>query len=555
MSSPVRRLLQAVARRRPTAEPPGAARLVALGLLVVAVLLVVTVGLLDQTAQTARTAQPGQIAASAAPEEPLAEGDGDLAGAGASPCPAPPHGPASTLLAAAGPEAAATVDRHEHEAPGALADLPASAPQSTSAPARTPSMIRWEQTPAVAAWTIEEDTAPPLALSCPPASAGRWHLAGFDTTLGSDAELHLANPNPSDAVARVTLLTPDGASEPTRTEDLVVEAGSQRVVDLVEVEPGLEKLAVAVEVREGRLVTYGIATLGPPEARAGADELLEDDDIDELAPPDDEEGLASPDDDVEGTTVVHPVRGQEGAAQPLVAARAPQGEDARSWLVVANPGAEPASFVLEATNPIEGGSTLGEHTLSAGATARFDLDGVSAGSDAGLVVRPREDAELIATRLTATAPAPAAGDADDADDADDAEGTGDLVAEPLRPAGTDWAVASPVADARHLHVANLGAEPTAVNVTVAGEAVEGWQERELPAGARADLALDEHARGPAAVRVTSADPVAATVVAADQAPLRQRVLPLVDLGAFRAEPAPAHRDRGLPAGPDAAHDP
>ncbi len=587
MRTELLRALEALRRRLPAAEPPPPSQLVGLALLGVALALVVAAGLVEQAREGPGTDAP--VADAPVADAPGAEGSpadgspadgsggssgGALADAGVSPCPGPPRAGGSTLLSVVGGEGAAGADRADQDAPGALERLDAGAARSVSARAEQPAAIRWEDAPAVAAWTLDDDAGPPLALACPPAPASGWSVAGFDTTLGAASTLHLANPYSADAVVRVRLLTPEGPRAPVRTEDVLVEAGGQRALDLAELEPGLDDLVAEVTVREGRVVPYGTLAVGSAHARDDAADVLGDADAADL------EDLEDP--DALGATVLHPVP-LGGDDEELVAAGAPRASDARSWVLVANPADEPASFELEDTGPA--GAAGGapdeagvERTVPAGSTLRLELDELGVPEDAGLAVRPLEGAELIAALLTTTtgveptdADEPDEDDADeddadeddgdeddgdeddgDEDDGDEDDGdeddepAGDLVAEPLRPAGVLWGGVGPAAAARHLHLANPSREPATVTVEVGGEPAPGWDEGELPARGAEVVALDVAASREAVVRVDSTDPIAATLVTADEDPVQHRALPTVDLEAFTADPVPALRDPGLP---------
>lgn len=95
-------------------------------------------------------------------------------------------------------------------------------------------------------------TADPAAGECVSPAGERWFVgagAGADHL----ATLHLANPDAGQAVADVTLWSTDGPLEEVASRGLTITGGGAGVLDLEELAPHRDELAVRVTVSRGRV--------------------------------------------------------------------------------------------------------------------------------------------------------------------------------------------------------------------------------------------------------------------------------------------------------------
>lgn len=204
--------------------------------------------------------------------EPVAQED---AQAGTWYCPATAGEGESAVLSVAGvgeensrvtvvryPEGEAVPDEPVEIAPGGQHTVILGPGEATK-----PVSVRWQGGPAAAAWRIEAgDTS---GAPCEPAPAEEWHLAALDTAGGATSTLHLFNPFPVDAVARVTFATPEGRVVLLLTDNILVPAGSSTPIDLGEFQPEQPDLGATVEVLTGRLVAQGELVLDPAGEEGG----------------------------------------------------------------------------------------------------------------------------------------------------------------------------------------------------------------------------------------------------------------------------------------------
>lgn len=98
----------------------------------------------------------------------------------------------------------------------------------------------------------------------------RWWFTGAGAGLDHTSTLVVANLDPGRAVLDVEVHGPDGLVDSVGTRGLTLEPGEVRAIDLVEVAPQSEELAVHVEASRGRVVAAladGFATR--PAAAAG----------------------------------------------------------------------------------------------------------------------------------------------------------------------------------------------------------------------------------------------------------------------------------------------
>lgn len=103
-------------------------------------------------------------------------------------------------------------------------------------------------------------------LECLPARA-RWWFTGAGAGLDHRSRLVLANVDEGPAVVDVTVHGPDGVVESVGTRGMTLAPGETRVLDLVEVAPQTDELAVHVEASRGRVAA---AVADSSADRAGA---------------------------------------------------------------------------------------------------------------------------------------------------------------------------------------------------------------------------------------------------------------------------------------------
>ncbi|MDP3894747.1 DUF5719 family protein [Nocardioides sp.] len=168
-------------------------------------------------------------------------------------CPAAPGRNSRVLVAASG-GASGEIDLDDGSGPTPLElDGPAVRP----APGADPMVLtaRGDLAPGLVAARVG---GPGLAaLACPEPRAEQWF-----TGVAGDAEhssvLELVNPDGGPAVADVTILASDGPVDVPRLRGVRVGAGSRTLLDLAEIVPRRDELAVRVLVSRGRLVTTAL---------------------------------------------------------------------------------------------------------------------------------------------------------------------------------------------------------------------------------------------------------------------------------------------------------
>jgi hypothetical protein len=111
--------------------------------------------------------------------------------------------------------------------------------------------------PAVGRATFQVDRSPDDALvgvqECLPPRA-RWWFTGGGAGLDHRSRLVMANVDPGPAVVDVVVHGPDGVVDSVDTRGITIAPGDVRTIDLVEVAPQTEELAVHVEASRGRVV-------------------------------------------------------------------------------------------------------------------------------------------------------------------------------------------------------------------------------------------------------------------------------------------------------------
>lgn len=470
-------------------------------------------------------------------------GEAERAGAGTAACPTVGDGeePARLMVASATDgDSEVTFQRYgenqsEARSPEQVgADAPMVIdldPEQAAAPLG----FRWRGEPALGAWLV--GNPPTAAASCEPYPYPVWHVIGFDTTLESEATLHLLNPFSVDAVVRVTFGTPDGRSALARTENVLVGAGQHRTLDVTDLEPEHPELAATVEVLAGRMVAQGEMVWGTTDQETGPEGRALLRAVPAFSPPDDADDLG---DDAEGT---EEVAGAEDADAPgetigtslMAATGARTAEDATSWLVVYNLTDREASFELSVTdaNP-DAPRLMSETGVPAGGVVRVDLAEVSTAGEFGVAIEPVGEARLAATRITAVTTS---------------AGGQDISVTPLQPTGERWALAGAEAGRGRVTVANLGDAPARVDVD-AGEATPPeWTGRQIEAGAAARFELaDVAGEGPLPLRIDADGPVTAGLTRREGgSDLTLWSLAATNLATWEATPRPpARRDPSLP---------
>lgn len=467
-------------------------------------------------------------------------GEADRAGAGTAACPAVGDGEAPARLAVASATdggSEVSLRRYGADDPGAGSPEPVSANKPMVVEldperAAQPLGLRWRGEPALASWLV--GNPPTAAAACEPYPYPVWHVVGFDTTLESQATLHLLNPFSVDAVVRVTFGTPEGRSALARTENVLVGAGQHRALNVTDLEPEHPELAATVEVLTGRIVAQGEMVWGTTDQETGPEghALLRA--VPGFTPPDDADHV------VDGTGEAEDAESIEGFGEAIgtslmAATGARAGEDATSWLVVYNLTDREASFELSVTEPKEGAPRLLSETgVPPGGVVRVDLAEVSTATEFGVAVEPVGDARLVATRVTAVTTS---------------AGGQDISVAPLQPTATRWALAGAEAGRGRLTVANFGDEPARVDVDAGEGTPEDWTGRPVEPGAAARFELaDVAAEGPAPLRLEADGPVTAGLTRREGSTnLRLWSLAATDLATWEATPRPpARRDPSLP---------
>lgn len=474
-------------------------------------------------------------------------GEADRAGAGTAACPAVGDGDAParlTVASATDGDSDVSLRRYNEGQPEArspeavTADAPMVVELDPEQAAR-PLGLRWRGEPALTTWMFGDP--PTAAATCEPYPYPVWHVVGFDTTLESEATLHLLNPFTVDAVVRVTFGTPDGRSVLARTENVLVGAGQHRALNVTDLEPEHPELAATVEVLAGRLVAQGEMVWGTTDQETGPEGHALLPAVPAFEPPDDADDVVDDAEDAEDAD------GGEGAEDAtgrslMAATGARVGEDAISWLVVYNLTDREAAFELSVTDPNEGAPRLMSETgVPAGGVVRVDLAEVSTATEFGVAIEPVGDARLVASRVTAVTTS---------------AGGQDISVAPLQPPADRWALAGAEAGRGRVTVANLGTGPARVDVD-AGEATpQEWTGRAIEPGSAARFELaDVAAEGAVPMRIEADGPVTAGLTRREGgADLRLWSLAATNLATWEVTPRPpARRDPSLP-GRLAPHD-
>ncbi len=90
-----------------------------------------------------------------------------------------------------------------------------------------------------------------------------WYANGFDTTVGSSADISLYNPTATPAVFNITTYSPSGFSAPSTYQGLAVGAHGQLELSLGAQIVNTTNIGVRVNVLRGSIVAEGIQQSGP----------------------------------------------------------------------------------------------------------------------------------------------------------------------------------------------------------------------------------------------------------------------------------------------------
>lgn len=381
--------------------------------------------------------------------QPVAQGP---APAGAWYCPvvAGPDESATLSVAAAGDDAA-TVTVVRYTADGPALDEPVEVEPGATLERELPPgesseavSVRWTGGPTVATWRVDgERTA---AAPCAAGPSERWYVGALDTAEGSTSRVHLFNPFPEDAVARVRFATPDGAVDLVLTDTILVPAETSTVVDVNDVRPEEADLGAVVEVQAGRLVAAAEVDYDPAAGTTGPT----------------------------GRTLV-PAATAPGSEWGLGFARVDGASS--SWLSVLNPGDREAAVEVRVTEPLPDGSLLGEVSVPAGGVSRIDLGEASSAAEFGVTLTVVNDTPVVVAGTTQLG----------TDDGREGVSTA-LAAVPAQ----EWALAGAGTDDRlsRLSLVNPGAQPVTVQVSAEG-APEAWSEIVVPANGRGAVELGD----------------------------------------------------------------
>lgn len=368
---------------------------------------------------------------------------------------------ASLLLSALGDaDAEVVITRYVDGAavPGEPRTLPARttvtlpvAPGDLAAPVA----IDWRGSPVLAQYQLSDGTEL-LVADCASRGASRWHLAGFDTSLGNVSLLHLFNPYGQDALVDLQFGTPEGDVELVIGEELLVPARSSAVLNLAQFRPETPDLAVTVSSVAGRVVPQGQVDLAPPaegvEAVTGR-------------------GL------IPASPVVSETAFVPHAVSDAVTA---------SHLTVYNPGTRAAAVQLQVTTPLAAATALAsERTVPAGGTVGIDLAELSALPAFGVQLVSVNGVGIVATRTAAVS---------------DVQRTGVAVSLAAPMTSEEWAVTGGLDANATLTLYNPGSTPAVAAVDVAGGTPETWTAVTVPPNGLTSLPL-AHAtpQGPALV--------------------------------------------------------
>jgi hypothetical protein len=194
------------------------------------------------------------------------------------------------------------------------------------------------------------------AVACPAATTDAW-LVGSATAVGRRARLLLVDPTPAAAVVDVVVLGPRGPVDLPSARGIVVAPGRARALQLDALVPGLDRLAVHVVARRGRVAAVLDDSRLDGATPAGVD------DVPVAAPP-----------------------SRHLTVPGVVIPAAPPGGTASAVVRLAVPGAEDAVVHLQLAGPAGAGAVRGSGvvTVPAGSVVDVPLTGPVAGAYAVL---------------------------------------------------------------------------------------------------------------------------------------------------------------------------
>ncbi|MEO5711827.1 MAG: DUF5719 family protein [Nocardioidaceae bacterium] len=124
----------------------------------------------------------------------------------------------------------------------------------------------------------DEVTGRTLGVGACPAPRARWWFTGAGAGLDHSSSLLIANLDPGPAVLDVHVLGPDGVVETVATDGITVAPHSVRRIDLADIAPQTDDLAVEVSASRGRVVasvtdSFAAQPSAQPSAQPGQEWL------------------------------------------------------------------------------------------------------------------------------------------------------------------------------------------------------------------------------------------------------------------------------------------
>lgn len=294
--------------------------------------------------------------------------------------------------------------------------------------------VGWRDAPVAVTWHRADTRT--VGGPCIDGAASTVYFAGVNTSLGSSARLHLANPFGIDAVVRVWYGTSDGRRDLVRTDNVAVPSGQTEVLDLVDLQPEQPELGVVVETLAGRVI-------GQVE-------------VDRVRLDGDASGA-------QGRTLIEPV------TEPAVIWRLAGARENENWtgaVTVFNPSDRQAAVVVRTTDPAAD-DPAEQILIPAGATERISLADRAEEDRFAVTVESVNDVGVILAGV----------------EANPASGRPGYSVRPGTPVtATSWLYAGLAGDrVEELAVFNPGAEDVTVTVTVDGQPLADWEQQTVEA--------------------------------------------------------------------------
>jgi hypothetical protein len=356
------------------------------------------------------------------------------------------------------------------------------------------------------------------AVACPAATTDAW-LVGGATSTGRRARLLLLDPTPAAVVVDVVVLGPRGPVDLPSARGVVVAPGGARALQLDALAPGLDRLAVHVVARRGRVVAVLDDSRLEGATPAGVD------DVPVAAPP--ARHLTLP-------GVVVPVAPPGGTATAVVRLAVPGAEDAVVHLHLAGP---------QGYTALRGNGVV---TVPAGSVVDVPLTGLAAGAYAVLA---EADVPVVAGAVVRVAGPPGGplrrSAADVAWTAPALPLTGDVLLALPRPVGHGTRGLGPAVGTTRLTL-TAGDARADVTVRQVGSHGEPLARTVVRVPAHRTTALTAHPRAAAlALRTDAGSPVWAGVAAVTPDPAG----PMLTLLPVPPPPAPANAPLAAVADP------